>query len=309
MLPSSGAFDQRGLVDRAGVVVQPAHHAKVHREGAIRHAELADGRDDAAQLVQPFSCGLVGDLFERAQGLIRRPARSDQLEKLACGRNPPALEIGTDLRRVFLLGLVQDTQHRGGLVVRHPERLQQAAQHLAVVDADAELADRHFLEHAVDHARDFRFGEVGELLATDDVDVALVELAPPPLFCLRRLAAPDALDLVAAERKRELALAHRDVARERHRQVEAQRALGGGLVVVGLGEARERVDFLLHAALRGQHLAALGRRRLDRQEAVELEVATDDVDQPVEVQLVLRQVLLVEAPQQAWLYFLHFKPP
>jgi 3-deoxy-7-phosphoheptulonate synthase len=49
--------------------------------------------------------------------------------------------------------------------------------------------------------------------------------------------------------------------------------------------------------------------RVDPQDAVKLEVATDDVDQPVEVQLVVRQILLVEAPQQAWLYFLHFKPP
>jgi hypothetical protein len=76
--------------------------------------------------------------------------------------------------------------------------LQQPLQHLAVVDADAELADRHLPEHAVDHARDLGLGEVGELLAADDVDVALIEFSPAPFPRLRRLAAPDLLDLVAA---------------------------------------------------------------------------------------------------------------
>ena len=50
-------------------------------------------------------------------------------------------------------------------------------------------------------------------------------------------------------------------------------------------------------------------RQPHEQPAVELEVAPDDVDQPIELELLLGQVLLVEAPQQGGLYFLHFKPP
>src|SRR5207248_10975238 len=76
-------------------------------------------------------------------------------------------------------------------------------------------------------------------------------------------------------------------------------------VVLRRGKARERVDLLLGAALRGQHLDALGRRRLDRQEAVALEVAADEIDERVELQLVLRQELLVEALQQGRAYFSH----
>ena len=41
-------------------------------------------------------------------------------------------------------------------------------------------------EHAVDHARDLGFRQVAELVAADDVDVALVELAEPSLARLRR---------------------------------------------------------------------------------------------------------------------------
>src|SRR5262249_46357410 len=156
---------------------------------------------------------------------------------------------------------------------------------LAIVDANAERADRHVAEHAVDDAWDLGLGEIAELVPVDDVDVALVELAPASLARLRRLAAPDALDLVAAEREGGLALAHRDIASERHREVEAQRALGRGLVVVGLRETRERVDLLLDAALRGQHFAPLGRGCLDRKETVQLEGAPDQVDQRIELQL------------------------
>jgi hypothetical protein len=184
--------------------------------------------------------------------------------------------------------------------------VQQRLQHLAVVDADAELADRHLAEDAVDDARDLGLGEDGEPLAVDDVDVALVELAEAALPRLRRLAAPHALDLVAAEREGKLALVHGDIARERHGEVEAQRALGGGLVlVVAGGEARERVDLLLHAALGGEHLLPLGRGRLDRQEAVALEIGAHEIDERVELQLLVRQVLLVEAPQQRRSDFFH----
>src|SRR3546814_6425040 len=58
----------------------------------------------------------------------------------------------------------------------------------------------------------------------DHVDVALVELAETP--ALGALAAVHALHLVAAERERQLVLVLGHVARQRHRQVEAQRELG-----------------------------------------------------------------------------------
>src|SRR2546421_4647722 len=105
------------------------------------------------------------------------------------------------------------------------------------------------MEDGVDDARDLGFREVAQRIAADDVDVALVELAEPPALHLWILAAPDALDLVATKGKGEFALAHGHVARERHREVEAQRAFGGGLVVILSGEAGKRIDLLLPPAL------------------------------------------------------------
>ena len=216
-----------------------------------------------------------------------------------------ALEFAEDRGFILLLDLVERAQYRRLRVRRDVEMLQDALQHLAVIDADHELADRHLAKHAVDDARDLGFGEVGKRLAIDHVDIALVELAEAAALHLRVLAAPDALDLIAPEGKGELALAHRHVASERHREIEAQRALRRRLVVLVGGEARERVDLLLGAALGGEHLDPLGRRRLDRQEAEALEVAADELDERVELELVLRQELLVEALQQGRAYFSH----
>src|SRR5436853_7254387 len=130
---------------------------------------------------------------------------------------------------------------------------QHALQQLAVVDAHAELAYRQLAEHAEDDARDLGLEQVREGIAADDVDVALIELAEAPALHLRVLAAPYALDLVAAEGKGKLSLAHRDVAGERHREIEAQRPLGRRLVVLRRGKARKLVDLLLAAALGGKH--------------------------------------------------------
>src|SRR5207237_225870 len=133
------------------------------------------------------------------------------------------------------------------------------------------------------------FGEMAQALAVDDVDVALVELAKAAALHLRVLAAPDPLDLVAAKREGELALAHRHVAGERHGEIEAQRALRRSLVIVLRGEPGERIDLLLAAALGGQHFDPLRRGRLYRQEAEALEIASNELEQRVELQLVLRQ--------------------
>src|SRR5258706_12494637 len=89
--------------------------------------------------------------------------------------------------------------------------LQHALQYFPVIDADAEIADRHFAEHGVDDARDLGFGEVAQRLAVDDVDIALVELAEAPPLDLRVLTAPDALDLVTSEWKRRLPLTNRNM--------------------------------------------------------------------------------------------------
>src|SRR5438105_15008945 len=151
---------------------------------------------------------------------------------------------------MLLVDLVQGPQHRSRARFSDAEMLQDALQQLAVVDADAEFADRHLLKHAVDDARDLGLGEIAQRIAIDDVDVALVELAEPASSYLRVFAAPHPLDLIAAKRKRKLALAHGDVAREWNGQVEAQSAFLGRFVFIGpRGQASQRIDLLLEATL------------------------------------------------------------
>src|SRR4029077_14506095 len=176
---------------------------------------------------------------------------ADDAIELGSGLGGHALprELAHDGVLRLLARPLERAQHGVRARLADVEMAQDAFQHLSVVDANAELADRHFAEYAVDHAGDLGLEKVRERVATDDVDVALIELAEAPALHLRVLAAPHALDLVAAEGEGELALAHRDVAREGHGEVEAQRALGRRLVVLLRGQAREGVDLLLAAAL------------------------------------------------------------
>ena len=252
-----------------------------HRKGsAASHMGPADV-DEHRRLIRLALCG--DDAVELPRRLRRQTLR---------------FQLRDDAALVLLVDLVERAQHVGRALRRNVEVPEDAFQHLAIADTDAEGADRHLLEDGVDHARDLRLGQVRQRLAPDDVDVALVELAEAAALHLRVLAAPDPLNLITPEGKGELALAHRHVASERHREIEAQRALRRRLVVLVGGEARERVDLLLGAALGGEHLDPLGRRRLDRQEAEALEVAADELDERIELQLLGRQKLLIEALQE-----------
>ena len=73
------------------------------------------------------------------------------------------------------------------------------------------------------------------------VDVALVELAEPSAG--RPIGTPDRLDLVALEEPRQLALVLRDDARERHREVVAQREVGlaARLVLAALEDLEDQL--------------------------------------------------------------------
>jgi hypothetical protein len=69
----------------------------------------------------------------------------------------------------------------------------------------------------------------------------------------------------------------RDVARQRHRQVEVQPELGR--LVLGRLEPAQGVDLLVGLPLGQELLDRLDRARLDRGEAEQLELAPDRVEQ------------------------------
>src|SRR5690606_245246 len=165
--------------------------------------------------------------------------------------------------------------------------LQKPLQDLAVVDPDHEAADPDLAEDRVDDARDLGIVQRAQGAVADDVDVALVEFAEPA--GLRPLAAPDLLDLVAAERKGELAEVLGDVAGQRHRQVEMERHFGRRILPFAGGEARQRVDLLLDDPLGRQDFLAFDRGGLDGREAEALELAADDPQQTLLYQLLLWQ--------------------
>ena len=134
----------------------------------------------------------------------------------------------------------------------------------------------------------------GQLVAPDDVDVGLGELAVAAL--LRSLAAPGRLHLEAAERELEVPGVLEDVAGERHGQVEVQPQLG--LRVRLGGDALEDVDLLVDLAALGQALDRLDDAGLDVGEAVQLEGARQRRDD-LALDGALRRQQLGEPAQRA----------
>ena len=83
----------------------------------------------------------------------------------------------------------------------------------------------------------------------------------------------------------------RDVARQRHCEVEVQRELLRPRVVALGGQPPEPVDLAVVAALGEQHVDALDGRRLDGHEPVGLERAADEVQRALEDDLLLGEEL------------------
>ena len=198
--------------------------------------------------------------------------------------------------RTALVDLVHLAQHpRLQIAVDHPLSLEEPAQQLAVVELDGELADRQLGEHGMDHCRNLGVVAHRQRVLADHVDVALVELAEPA--ALRALAAVDPLHLIATERKRQIVLVLGDIARQRHGQVEAQRQLRRAIAARRRFFKRARrldevhLPLGLPARLGQQHLRQLHDRRLHRQKAETLVVAADDVEHPLEGNLVTGQQL------------------
>ena len=139
------------------------------------------------------------------------------------------------------------------------------------------VADGQPAERLGDDERHLGLEVRGQLADVDDVDVGLGELAVAAL--LGPLAAPDLLDLVAAEREGELPGVLEHVARERHGEVEVQAELGVLAAVSSRGEPADAVDLLVGvAALAEQPLDGLDGPGLERREAVQLEDLADDVE-------------------------------
>ena len=133
----------------------------------------------------------------------------------------------------------------------------------------------------MDDRRDLGVVAHRQRILADDVDVALVELAEAPF--LRALAAVHALDLVAAERKRQLVLVLGHITGQGHGQVKAQRQFGRAALLQRAGRLHE-IDLALGlaAGLGQQHLGKFEYRGFDRLEAETAVIAADDLEHVVE---------------------------
>ena len=149
-------------------------------------------------------------------------------------------------------------------------------------------------EQVVDHQGGFDVG--GDRAGADRVEVALHELAVAA--ALRVLAAPDGGDVIALERRAQLADVLGGEPGQRHRQVEPQPDPTAAVVL-------KLVELLvgLLAPLAGEDFQVLQRRRVDRAEAVRAIDPPGRVDQPLARDHRLRQIVaetFERAGRDAW---------
>ena len=175
-----------------------------------------------------------------------------------------------------LLVELVDGADRGG-DVGDAEAAVEALDQLAVVDLEGQRGQRQRVERLDHHPHDLDVVVEGQLVAADDVDVGLVELAVAAL--LRPLAAPGRLDLEATEGELELAGVLQHVAGEGDGEVVVQAQSGVAGALVGVQPAQD-VDLLVDLAALGQAVERLDGAGLDVGEPVQLEGARDRRDRP-----------------------------
>ncbi len=171
--------------------------------------------------------------------------------------------------------------------------LGQSGEDLAVVEADDHV-QAQLGKDGIEELGELGLAEQG--IGADHVRVALVKLVVAAL--LRPVGAPDGGNGVALEGEGQVVLVHDHVAGEGHGEVVAQAPFGdlgehgvavlvGQVPVVGLTQKVAVVEHLeeqavpLFAVLAGEGREVFHHGRLDRLEAVAVEVLADDVEEEV----------------------------
>ena len=134
-----------------------------------------------------------------------------------------------------------------------------------MIEANHEVGEPEPLQHVADRSADLDFDD--RRARPDRVDVALIELSKPS--ARRPIGPPHRLNLVALEEPRQLAAVLGDDARQRHRQVVAQRQVRfPRCLVLTTAQDLENQLRALVAVLPGERLDVLQRRRFERLEAI-----------------------------------------
>ena len=280
-------IQQKGLVDGAGVVVQPSGDGQVNDEVFFRHSESRQIGSDDLQFAEAGIKSLVPScvIFQRGKNLRIRPLDGDEGEnvvRLLLRQAAVLQQNDLYLVNADLVQLVHGAHDVAGLL-RQTHHGVEAVENLPVVDMNLEPGQAEALEYLIDDGGDFRLVENVQLAVANDIDVRLIEFPEPA--ALRPLAPVDLADLVAAEGESQLVIVQGNVFCQRHRQVEAQ-----SKVAVALGEAVD-LFFRLSAALGKQNLGILDHRGVQRCEAVGGVGLAQNLRHAVKFQLLFRQQL------------------
>ncbi len=208
---------------------------------------------------------------------VRRAAIGRRFVTLgSVGRQQPLRRRGLDAarrqfrRHTVAPDLVEFVHRDQRLVVqarRNTEAVQHPAQQTAMIEPDHEVGEPEPLQHVADRGADLDLDN--RRARPDGVDVALIELTKPA--ARRPIRPPHRLNLVALEEPRQLAAMLGDDARQRHRQVVAQRQVRfpGGLVLTTAQDLENQLRALV-AVLPRERLDVLERRRFEGLEPIAL---------------------------------------
>ncbi len=194
--------------------------------------ERRDERENRPAARPPPPCPPSCDADEirprhRAPRRVSRPSASSKQDATSAAaaaartRRAPVISA-TTASRPILSALSSATSAAPCSSPGHAGHVEDRRQQLPMVQADGEIGEAEASQH-VGAGRE-QFGLDRHRRRADGIDVALVELAEAAL--LRAIGAPHRLHLVALEvpRQRGPVLGHH--ARQRHRQVVAQRQVG-----------------------------------------------------------------------------------
>ena len=249
-------IQQRGLIDRAGVVIQTTGNGEIHGEVFRRHTEVCQILHHGVQLAETLIEHLVsaGVALQRRQDLCIAALDGDELQDLvgvALADGEILYQNGFYLFGADLVQLVYRPHHVGGFL-RQAQHSVEAVQDLPVVYSNLEPLQAQGGEGLIDDGGDLRLVGDVQLAVTDDVDIRLIKLPEPAP--LGTLAPVHLADLIPAEGEGQLVVVEGHILGQGHRQVKAE-----GEVAVALLKAVDLL-FRLAAGLGQQHLTGFNDR-------------------------------------------------
>ena len=297
-------IQQRGLIDRAGVVIQTAGNGEIHGKVLRRDAESCQIAHHGFQLAESLIEGFIfaGIAVQRRQNFLVGAFDGDEFQNFIGVRFTDGKILhqnGFHLFRANFVQLVHGTHHVGGFL-RQPQQGIEAVQNLPVVHPDLESLQPQGGEGLIDDGGNLRLVGDVQLAVADHVNVRLIEL--PEAAPLGALTPVHLADLIPAEGEGQFIIVQSHILGQRHRQIKAE-----GEVAVAFLKAVNLL-FRFAAGLGQQHLAGFNHRGVQRREAVQGIGFAEDLHNALHL-LLGRGQKLHEAGQRPGGHFSHSFTP